>query len=260
MSRASAVPLRHVEFCMGTAFSIDVRLPGVDSAALGEVVDWLHRVDETFSTYRPDSQISRLGRGELAVTDCAPEVREVLRRCAELEAETDGYFSAYASGALDPSGYVKGWTIEQASELLIAAGSRNHCVNGGGDVQCAGSAGSDQPWRIGIADPRNRDQLVGVAIGAGIAVATSGSAERGSHIVDPHDRSLPTGLLSVSVIGRRLSVVDAYATAAFAMGAGAFGWLSGLPGLDALIVQADGAVCSTAGAQLLHGQPSSTTV
>jgi thiamine biosynthesis lipoprotein len=216
-------------------------------SAVVDVVRWLHWVDDTFSTYKADSQISRLGRGELDLAACVPEVREVLQRCSELEQETDGYFSAYAGGSLDPSGYVKGWAIERASDILIAAGSLNHCVNGGGDVQCVGTAGSDLPWRIGIADPVNRDRLVGVAVGELMAVATSGSAERGSHIVDPHVRSQPSDLLSVTVIGTSLSIADAYATAAFAMGSDAARWLSGVAGLGALIVHADGSVWSNAG-------------
>lgn len=248
MTSASAVSQRHVEFCMGTAFSIDVRSPGVARSAVVEAVGWLHRVDETFSTYRADSEISRFGRGELALADCVPEVREVLRRCSEFEQQTDGYFSAYASGRLDPSGYVKGWAIERASDILTCAGSLNHCVNGGGDVQCVGSAGADQPWRVGVADPLNPAQLVGVAIGERMAVATSGSIERGSHILDPHDGSSPDALLSVSVVGRSLSLVDAYATAAFAMGSRAQQWLSQLPDIDWLIVHADGQVRSATAA------------
>jgi thiamine biosynthesis lipoprotein len=219
----------------------------VDVAAVIGVVDWLRWVDDTFSTYQPGSVISRLGRGELAVADCGAEVREVLDRCAELERETDGYFSATAAGALDPSGYVKGWAIERASDRLVAAGSRNHCINGGGDVQCVGTAGPDLPWRIGVADPTNREQLVAVAVGELMAVATSGSAERGHHIVDPRTGGRPHELLSVTVIGRQLSLVDAYATAAFAMGSRvAHHWVARLRGGYAgMVVLSDGRMLST---------------
>ena len=147
------LPQRHVEHAMGTVFSIDVRSPGVDQSAIDSVVRWLHWVDDVFSTYKPASQINRLACGDLAIEDCAPEVREILSRCDELTIETDGYFTAYPFGSLDPSGLVKGWAIQRASEMLTDAGSVNHCVNGGGDVQCAGSAQPGQPWRIGITDP-----------------------------------------------------------------------------------------------------------
>ncbi len=225
---------------MGTVFSIDVRSPGVEMASIDDVVHWLHWVDATFSTYRPDSQISRLARHEVELVDCAPEVREVLDRCQALSEETDGYFSAWAAGSLDPSGYVKGWAIERASAMLSAAGSTNHCINGGGDVQCFGRAAPQRSWQVGIADPLRSGELAGVFCGDAIAVATSGTAERGEHIVDPHAGSAPNPLISVSLAGLRLSVLDAWATAAFAMGARAPGWIDSLPGCHGLIVYRDG--------------------
>lgn len=228
---------------MGTVFTLDVRAPGVPARAVDGAVAWLHRVDAVFSTYRPDSEVSRLGRGELALDSCSADVRAVLARCAELSAETGGFFSARPGGTLDPSGYVKGWAIERASELLRAAGSTNHCVNGGGDVQCVGEAAPGRPWRIGITHPARPGDLAGIvagAAGADLAVATSGTAERGAHVLDPHTGRPPEGLLSVTVIGTRLADVDAYATAAFAMGTGALAWLAGRPDLRAQVVLADG--------------------
>ena len=234
------LPQRRVEQCMGTVFSIDVRAPGVDAGAVDAAIAWLHWVDETFSTYRDSSQISRLSRGDLELAACAPEVVEVLNRCRELETETAGYFSAYAGGRLDPSGLVKGWAIQRASEILRGYGSTNHCVNGGGDVQCAGEASPGAPWRIGIAHPLQLTEFAGIAAGHDIAVATSGSAERGRHIFDPHRRTSPEALASVTIVGRELATTDAYATAAFAMGDGAPEWVSSLRGYSALIVYPDG--------------------
>jgi FAD:protein FMN transferase len=235
------LPQRRVEHCMGTVFSIDVRSPGAESGAVDAAVQWLHWVDDTFSTYQPASVISQLRRGEITVADCPPEVAEILDRCGELEAQTDGYFSVTADGSLDPSGLVKGWAIQRASELLVAAGSVNHCVNGGGDVQCVGRAALDTPWRIGIAHPLEPDRLAGVVTGSGaLAVATSGSAERGPHIVDPHAGDRPATLASVTIVGRELATADAYATAAFAMGAAAPDWIESQPGYRGLVVYADG--------------------
>lgn len=238
---------RRVEHCMGTVFSVDVRAPHVDHGVLDEIVRWLHHVDTTFSTYRPDSEISRLSRGEITLAQCSPEVGEVLARCRDLTRETAGYFSAYADGTLDPSGLVKGWAIERASELLRAAGSTNHCVNGGGDVQCTGDAAPGTPWRVGISHPLEPGMLAGVVVGTGLAVATSGSAERGAHVLDPHTRCSPVALASVTVIGRRLAQVDAYATAAFAMDGAARDWIEALPAYWGFAVTTDGATWSTDG-------------
>ncbi len=244
MTTVAAHAQRRVEACMGTVFSFDVRSPGVDRAALDDVVAWLHRMDRVFSTYRPDSDISRLQRGEITLPDCAPEVAEVLARCAELAGETDGYFDCRAGGDLDPSGYVKGWAIEQASTQLVAAGSVNHCIVGGGDVQCAGRAEAGRPWGVAIADPLRPGEIVATVTGADLAVATSGTAERGAHIVEPHTGARPDWLASVTVVGRRLADVDAYATAAFAMGKRAERWLRS-KGVSALLVDRSGGLIRT---------------
>lgn len=237
----------HVEHGMGTVFSIDIRDPGRWGDAIGDVVGWLHRVDAMFSTYRADSEISRLRRGELAVRDADPLVTEVLDLCARMGSETDGYFSALWRGEIDPTGLVKGWAIERASLLLRAHGSDNHAVNGGGDMQIAGEASPGRPWRVGVSDPLDRTRVLTVVTGRDFAVATSGIAERGPHIVNPFTGTPATDLASVTVVGPELTRVDSYATAAFAMGANAQRWVEALPGHDALIVSSAGVTAATAG-------------
>ena len=235
------LPLRRVEACMGTVFSFDVRAPGVRAGDLAEVIGWLHRMDDMFSTYRPASWISRLGRGEIDVDDCPAEVREVLAVCERMRADSDGFFDHYAGGVLDPSGYVKGWAIETASSRLEQYGSTNHCVNGGGDVQCVGRPTADREWRVGITNPLQPDTTVATVSGERLAVATSGTAERGLHIVDPV-RGVPADVwASVTVVGTHLAEVDAWATAAAAAGGGAPEWLEAR-GLSAVLVAADGQV------------------
>jgi FAD:protein FMN transferase len=237
-------PVRHVEHVMGTVFSLDVRGSALPEAELGEVIAQVvrrwHWVDEVFSTYRPDSQVSRLGRGEVTVADCAPEVAEVLGLCAQVQRRSKGYFSAMPGGTLDPSGLVKGWSIEQASAALVAAGSTAHAVNGGGDVRCVGEAAPGVPWRIGIADPLVPGELVAAVEGRDFAVATSGVAERGQHVLDPYTGRPAGELASVTLVGDDLTWVDAFATAALAMGRRAQDWIATLDGYDALVVDLQG--------------------
>lgn len=113
----------HVEHCMGTVFTIDTRDPGEWADAVADVVRWLHHVDTVFSTYQAGSDISRIGRRELRAVDAHPDVLTVLELCARVQTRTDGYFNAMPGGKLDPTGLVKGWAIERASELLRAHGS-----------------------------------------------------------------------------------------------------------------------------------------
>src|SRR5262245_55005917 len=117
---------------MGTTVSIDVRDEGFDPAALDAALDVLRELEARFSTYRPDSEIRRLERGELALADAHPDVREVLDACAVLRAESDGAFDAWRDGSLDPSGYVKGWAAERAADVLRDRGARHFALNLGG--------------------------------------------------------------------------------------------------------------------------------
>ncbi|MFE1026007.1 FAD:protein FMN transferase [Streptomyces sp. NPDC058818] len=239
---------------MGTVFSLDVRggEPTAVHAALDEAVAGLHRVDEVFSTYREGSQISRLARGELTADACAPEVAEVLELAAEAERVSDGWFSTSYQGRLDPTGIVKGWAVERAARRVAAAGASGVSVNGGGDVQLLGSPGAGRPWRVGVSDPLRPGGLAAVVSAAGaaeLAVATSGSAERGAHIVDPRTgRSAVTDLVAVTVVAPRLTWADCWATAAFAMGSReGLRWLESLDGVEGLLVTAGDEVRCTGG-------------
>lgn len=236
---------------MGTVFSFDVRgADGVGArAAVDAAVAWLHRVDEVFSPYRPDSEISRLADGRAEVERCSPEVAEVLALCEDAERRSGGFFSARYAGRLDPTGLVKGWAVERAARMLVAAGAEGACLNGGGDVQAFGRPEPGRPWRLGVSDPLRAGQLACVVEGTDeLAVATSGPAERGCHIVDPHTGSSPAGALaSVTVVGAALTHVDAWATAAYARGAAALAWLEEVPGVEGVAVTADGDVRCTSG-------------
>lgn len=239
---------------MGTVFSFDVRggFPAAVRTALGEAVAGLHRADKVFSTYREDSQVSRLGRAELQVADCDPEVAEVLELAAEAERSSDGWFSTTYRGRLDPTGIVKGWAAERAARRIAAAGVRGVSVNGGGDVQMFGAPQPDRPWRVGVADPLRPGGLAAVVSAAGtdrLAVATSGTAERGAHIVDPRTgRPAVTDLVAVTVVASSLTWADCWATAAFAMGSReGHAWLQSLADVEALLITAEGEARCTSG-------------
>ena len=221
MVAAALSGVRRVEQVMGMPIVIDVR----DEAAGGDVLDAafdaFRAVDARFSTYRDDSEIMRINRGELALADAHGDVREIVRRCEELRTETRGFFDMRATrdGTIDPSGLVKGWSVDRVAALLDAAGMRNYAVNAGGDVIVRGGALPDDCWQVGIQHPAIVDKLARVIVGSDLAVATSGAYARGDHVLDPHTRRAPKGVLSVTITGPELAGADAYATAAFAMGA-----------------------------------------
>jgi thiamine biosynthesis lipoprotein len=102
---------------MGTAIGLQITDPLPDRVRqrLAEVFDWFRLVDRRFSTYRVDSEANRLDRGELAIADgSGPTLR--VRHLRRFWQETGGYFDARATGRLDPSGFVKGWSVQVASD------------------------------------------------------------------------------------------------------------------------------------------------
>ena len=233
--------IRRVEMIMGMPIVVDVRDDGVGDGLLDLAYDWFREVDAVFSTYRDDSEISRLNRDELALRECRADVRWVIARCRELAEETDGYFDAEAvvPGSIDPSGLVKGWSVDRGGDLLEHRGIRNYSINAGGDIRTRGAALPEDRWRTGIQHPLHQDRIAAIVESNDLALATSGTYVRGQHILDPHSGLPATGLLSVTITGDELGTVDAYATAAFAMGEGAPGWISTLRGYEALCILPD---------------------
>lgn len=221
----------HVEHLMGMPSSIHVRGPQARSAAVTAAVraayDDLAWVDATFSKWRPDSELSRLRRGELRVEDCCPQLAEVLARCAAYEAETGGAFlsrlpdEATGQWLIDPTGLVKGWAIGRAAAILAAApamAGHAWCVNAGGDIAVGGvdaSPGGDRPWRLGIENPDVPGEIAQVVELRAGALATSGCAARGAHLVDPATGERRYRRGSVSVIAPDIVDADVWATALF---------------------------------------------
>jgi FAD:protein FMN transferase len=245
---SQTVGVTRVEHIMGMPIVVDVRDVD-DTAALEPLFDWFRFVDQTFSTYRPESEISRLNRGELSLSEAHPDVLEVLQRCEELRVETKGYFDVHAEREdyVDPSGLVKGWSVERAAQIANELGWSNYAINTAGDIRLTGGALPEPSWRVGIQHPNHRGEVVAVVAADDLAVATSGTYVRGDHVFDPHTHRPPEGVLSVTITGPDLATADAFATAAFAMGLDGPPWTARLRGYEALSLMADGRSLRTPG-------------
>lgn len=255
--------LVRVEQIMGTAISAHAIVPadlGRDAEAVGlwfddcarGCFDELREMDRIFSPYRDDSDISRLHDGTLTEVEADSLVAEVRLACARAEAATEGRFSADWRGWFDPTGYVKGWAVERAHRHwlrlmlevpeMLAVG-----LNAGGDMQVATAAEADWQWRVGIADPGRPGGLIATVAVRDGAVATSGLAERGAHILDPRSGRAATGALSATVIADRLSEADVWATAAVVAADEGLDWVEQIPHTSGLLVTGDGRVRRWAG-------------
>jgi thiamine biosynthesis lipoprotein len=210
--------------------------------AVGTVFAELVEVDRVFSPYRPDSDVSRIGRGEATVQACGAEVKEVAERCEQARALTGGLFDATRpDGTWDPSGLVKGWAAERAFGLLRGVAGLDWCLNAGGDVVVDCPSGA--AFHVGVQDPRDPAAVAAAVPCTAGAVATSGTAARGAHLYDPRTGAASASRwLSVTVIGPSLETADVLATAAFVAGDDWRRVVQLVPGYTGLGIDAGGAL------------------
>ena len=219
-----------VEHHMGMPMSIHVRCADPDRSDVPRAVRAayaeLARLDEIFSTWKPQSPVSRIRRGELTVAECDPLVAQAEALGRQAYAATAGAFTTSLpddEGVLrfDPTGLVKGWAVERAGAELGGLPGVSWCINAGGDVLAGRHLhvppqGEDAaPWRIGIEDPHDRSRIAHVVPIVVGGVATSGTAARGAHLVDPATGERVGRPGSTSVIGPDLLWSDIWATALF---------------------------------------------
>jgi len=242
---------------MGTIVVIDVYAAEPDQGAtrlsrdiagqLADAVAILHRADAIFSTWRPDSPVSRLRRGEITSAQAPAEVAEILDRCAVARDLSGGWFDPWAvPGGFDPSGYVKGWAAQQALRAFHADGIRGVLINAAGDIAGYGGPAAGQPFRIGIADPLSPLRLAEI-VELSAAIATSGTYERGEHLIDPRSGRPAARAASASVTGPDLGLADALATGVAVAGEPGLAMVEALDGYEALIIGPDGGRRQTAG-------------
>ncbi|HEU5228468.1 MAG TPA: FAD:protein FMN transferase [Ktedonobacteraceae bacterium] len=240
--------MKQLQLLMGMPITVEVVDTIVTEADIEKVFAYFRAVDETFSTYKEHSEISRINRGELDEEAYSDEMKTILALSEQTRRETQGYFDIRHRGLLDPSGIVKGWAILQAANLLKAAGFANFYIDAGGDIQVAGKKAGN-PWHIGIRNPFNRHENVKVLAITNQGVATSGTAIRGQHIYNPHqaDKPLPNELVSLTVVGPNVYEADRFATAAFAMGKKGIYFIEKLAGFEGYMIDATARATFTSG-------------
>lgn len=239
-----------VEEIMGTVMSIHVlsRSASVRTStarAVEACFAELRDLDRVFSTYREDSDIMRLARGEIAFGDADARVAEVDAACRAAAVATGGLFSALWRGWFDPTGYVKGWAVETAARRHLAplvAEELAVGINAGGDLQLFTAPGADWRWNVAVADPHRSGEVIATLEVTDGAVATSGAAERGHHIIDPRTGELARGTASVTVVADGLAQADLWATAAVVAGFDDRSWIPRSGTRTGLVIADDGRV------------------
>lgn len=239
--------MKQTRILMGMPITVEIIGGNVTIKQIRDVFDYFKRIDRIFSTYKKESEISKINRNEIKKKDYSRDVREVFRLSEKTKQETNGYFDIWRHGSLDPSGLVKGWAVRNASKILRKKGFNNFYIDAGGDIQVEGYNKTNKKWRVGVKNPFKQDQIVKVVCLTNQGIATSGTYIRGQHVYDPIAGKEQKDIVSLTVIGPNVYEADRFATAAFAMGRKGIEFISIQPGLEGYMIDRDGVATFTKG-------------
>lgn len=153
--------------------------------------------------------------------------------------------------AINLGGIAKGYAVDKAAAVLAKHGFTDVVVQAGGDLLVRGRKGQD-PWRVGIRDPRGAaTDWFAVAAIENAAFSTAGDYERYwfkdgkryHHILDPRTGKPATACRSVTVFAKDALTADEYDDAIFILGPEkGLALLAGKPGTGAVVVDKDNKV------------------
>lgn len=232
---------------MGMPSIINVIDVGVTEEDINEVFAYFHYIDKKFSTYKEDSEISQINRGQLKEIEYSNEMRKVLKLCEETKEETGGYFDIKHNGVLDPSGIVKGYAIHQGSLMLKNKDLTNFYVEIAGDIHVFGKNEKGESWKVGIQNPFNLDEIIKIVRLSNKGIATSGTYQRGAHIYNPKEMKAAEEIASITVIGPNVYEADRFATAAFAMGEKGIEFIENRRGFEGYMIKKNKQAVLTSG-------------
>ncbi len=240
--------MKHTKLIMGMPVTVEIIDTKVKYHVFQEIFNYFEYIDNTFSTYKEDSEISKINQGRLDKSQYSRDMQTIFDLAERTRQETEGYFDIYHEGKIDPSGIVKGWAIYQAALILKQKGFSDYYVEAGGDIQVAGLNSHHHAWIIGIRNPFNREEVIKVVSLKGKGIATSGTYIRGAHIYNPQDRTDSlSDIVSFTVIGPNVYEADRFATAAFAMGKKGINFIENLYGFEGYMIDKRGIATMTSG-------------
>jgi thiamine biosynthesis lipoprotein len=137
-----------------------------------------------------------------------------------------------------------GYIVDKAAGLLSQGNMNNVLINGGGEIYPSGTRQDGEPWRIGIANPRDRNNYLAVINSGNWAISTSGDYESYftddylyNFIIDPRTGVSPTELSSATVIASDTLCADALSTACIIMGKDeSLSMIEKIPGAEVLLI------------------------
>lgn len=212
----------------GTRYQVQYRKHpqlSLDAEAIKQQVEnELQHIDQTASTWKPDSEISRYNRAVSRDTfQLSDELQEIMTLSEQLKVSTGGAFDIQHQGEeIDVSAIAKGYAVDRIADYLHDdLDIQDFLVEIGGEVKARGNNAKAQPWIIAIYIPPSHAHIVGPRVTLkNTSIATSGLYFKENHIKNAETgHALGHDLLSCSVIHPSNATADALATALYVMGA-----------------------------------------
>lgn len=242
--------MKDTKIIMGMPITIEIvdKNANVNSLTLG--FDYFKYVDDKFSTYKNNSEIMKINRGEIREENYSNDMKEVFKLSEKTKKETNNYFDIKKpDGSYDPSGLVKGWAIHNVVLLFKKNGYKNFCIEAGGDIETNGVNDIGKLWTVGIRNPFKNEEIVKILESKDKGIATSGTYIRGAHIYNPNNKKNKNekieDIVSLTVIGDNIYEADRFATAAFAMGKDGIIFIENLPGFEGYMIDKNGIATMT---------------
>ncbi len=241
--------IKQTKILMGMPITVEVVDVQATQKDLDEVFSYFSYIDQKFSTYKDDSEITSINKGTLKGEQYSEDMKTIFSLAEETKNTTEGYFDiVLPDGTCDPSGIVKGWSIYNAVKILKEKGFLDFFVDAGGDIEAHGKNEENTVWSVGIRNPWNREETIKRVYIKDCGIATSGTYIRGAHIYDPHQKNKPiTDIVSLTVIGPNIYDADRFATAGFAMGKEGILFIEQLEGFEAYMIDEKGIATMTSG-------------
>ena len=248
----ATAPTRRTVLAMGTSLTWEGMAPASAQARAFAAVEAL---EARCSTWRPESLWSRLNAGDAVALPA--EDLDLLRRVAALSRQVDGAFDPVlgrlieawglrrggltpdpealgaarrasgldllelgAEGArlrngawLEEGGFLKGRALDLAAAELRAGGARSGLLDFGGQLLAWGPA-----RRVALADPADRQRPRLTIRLRNASLSTSGTSERGRHILDPRTGQPCPAWGAVAVLRPSGLEADVLSTALYVLG------------------------------------------
>jgi FAD:protein FMN transferase len=241
--------MKQTKILMGMTIKIEISDKNVDEKIFDKIFSYFGEIDKRFSTYKKDSEISKINRNELGKDEWSAEMKEIFKLSEKTKKQTNGYFDIQRpDGKYDTSGLVKGWAIFKAADILKKEGYKNFYVDAGGDIQAFGKNDKNETWKVGIRNPFKTEEIIKKLSIENKGIATSGTYVRGQHIYNPKNpNETIKDIVSLTVVGKNVYEADRFATAAFAMGEEGIYFIENLPNFEGYMIDKNGIAKMTSG-------------